>query len=40
MIFMQKTVIPEFIEWAKELVSLPENSTKLSDNLYFRRDFT
>ena len=40
MMFMQKTVIPEFIEWAKELVSLPENSTKLSDSLYFRRDFT
>jgi hypothetical protein len=40
MIFMKNIVIPEFIEWAKELVSLPENSTKLSDDLYFRRDFT
>ena len=38
--FMQESVMPEFIKWAKELVSLPENSTKLSESLYFRRDFT
>ena len=33
-------IYPFAIEWAKELVSLPENSTKLSESLYFRRDFT
>jgi len=35
-------VIPEFIEWAKNITSLPENSTELLDNdaKYFRRNFT
>ena len=35
-------VIPEFIEWAKGIISLPENSTELLDNdaKYFRRNFT
>ena len=40
MMFMQNSVIPEFIEWAKELISLPDNSTKLLEEPYFRRNFT
>jgi hypothetical protein len=39
-LFMQNTVIPEFIAWAKDLVFLPDDSTKLLGNLYFSRDFT
>ncbi|MCP4214259.1 MAG: hypothetical protein GY765_06360 [bacterium] len=38
--YMQDSVIPEFIRWAKEMVSLPSNSTGLSKELEFRRDFT
>ena len=40
MMFMQNSVIPEFIKWANELISLPENSTKLLEGPYFRRNFT
>ena len=34
-------VLPEFVKWAIELVSLPRNSQTLEDkeHIYFRRDF-
>lgn len=28
-------VIPEFIQWAKEIIMLSDNSTQLSHNLHF-----
>ncbi|WP_186375998.1 hypothetical protein [Hyella patelloides] len=32
---MHAKVIPEFIQWAKEIIMLPDNSTQLSHNLHF-----
>jgi hypothetical protein len=38
--YTQDIVIPDFIRWAKELFSLPEDNTKLLRENYFRRNFT
>jgi len=38
--FLEKEVIPEFIEWAVNLINLPGNSTKLLTEKYFIRNFT
>ena len=32
---MHTKVIPEFIQWAKEIIMLPDRSTQLSHNLHF-----
>ena len=32
---MQQETIPQFIDWATKILSLPPNSTKLSKELYF-----
>lgn len=38
--FIQNTVIPDFIKWANEILSLPDNSPKLFNQPYFKRNFT
>ncbi len=40
--FIQKSVVLDFIEWAKNLISQPRNSTQLTDNkyVYYHREFT
>jgi hypothetical protein len=38
--YMHEVVITEFIKWAKEIISLPEQSTKLTSENYFRKNFT
>ncbi len=32
---MEQEIIPEFIIWSKQIIALPENSTKLKHNLHF-----
>ena len=36
---MGNHVIPEFIKWAKEILSLPQNSPKLQEKLHFAKSF-
>ena len=38
--YLSSCVIPEFIVWAKESISLSDRSTKLLKEIYFRKDFT
>ena len=37
--FMQEKVIPDLVKWANEILSLPDNSPKLSKQPYFTRYF-
>jgi hypothetical protein len=36
---LKEEVLPKFIDWIKDLKSLPKNSTKLKNNLYFNAIF-
>ena len=37
--FLETEVIPEFILWLKELISLPDNSPKLNNELCFFKSY-
>jgi len=37
--YMENKVIPEFITWANQIISLPSNSPKFQEELHYARVF-
>jgi len=36
--YLECSVIPDFIDWARDIVLLPTDSTRLNDTLYFSKN--